>query len=104
MSDQEMNDFQNAQSEDIQVAGEAAGDETTANETAQDEQTALNEQQEHYKKYRETSYGVLFIAAVFVINAMETGSYRTPWPVAIIVTLIGLGMFGYSWYLQSQKK
>ena len=53
--------------------------------------------------YREASYVVLFIAAVFVINAMETGSYRTPWPVAITTTLLGLGLFGYSWYLQSRS-
>jgi hypothetical protein len=45
---------------------------------------------------------VLFIGAVFVVNAMETGSYRTPWPVAIITTLAGLGLFCYSWYLQSR--
>ena len=54
--------------------------------------------------FREASYVVLFIAAVFVINAMETGSYRTPWPVAIITTLTGLGLFGYSWYLQSRNR
>ena len=54
--------------------------------------------------FREASYVVLFIAAVFVINAMETGSYRTPWPVAIIATLAGFGLFGYSWYLQSRKQ
>jgi hypothetical protein len=53
-------------------------------------------------KFREASYVVLFIAAVFVVNAMETGSYRTPWPVAIVTTLAGLGLFGYSWYLRSQ--
>lgn len=53
--------------------------------------------------FREASYVVLFIAAVFVINAMETGSYRTPWPVAIITTLAGFGLFGYSLYLQSRK-
>lgn len=52
--------------------------------------------------YREASYVVLFIAAVFVINAMETGSYRTPWPVAIVTTLAGFGLFAYSWYLQSR--
>jgi len=54
--------------------------------------------------FREASYVVLFIAAVFVINAMETGSYRTPWPVAIVTLLAGLGLFGYSWYLQSRSK
>ena len=42
-------------------------------------------------KFREASYVVLFIAAVFVVNAMETGSYRTPWPVALITALGGLG-------------
>ena len=55
-------------------------------------------------KFREASYVVMFIAAVFVVNAMETGSYRTPWPVAIITTLASLGLFGYSWYLRSQVK
>jgi hypothetical protein len=55
-------------------------------------------------KFREASYVVLFIAAVFVINAMETGSYRTPWPVALVTLLAGLGLFGYSWYLQSRPK
>ena len=55
-------------------------------------------------KFREASYVVLFIAAVFVVNAMETGSYRTPWPVAVITTLAGLGLLGYSWYLRSRAK
>ena len=55
-------------------------------------------------KFREAGYVVLFIAAVFIINAMETGSYRTPWPLAIITTLAGLGLFGYSWYLQSRQQ
>ena len=48
--------------------------------------------------FREASYFVLFIAAVFVINAMETGSYRTPWPVAIVATLLGFGLLGYSFF------
>jgi len=55
-------------------------------------------------KFRVAGCVVLFIAAVFIINAMETGSYRTPWPVAIITTLAGLGLFGYSWYLQSRQQ
>ena len=46
--------------------------------------------------FREASYVVLFIAAVFVINAMETGSYRTPWPVAIVTAIVGFGLLGYS--------
>jgi len=54
--------------------------------------------------FREASYVILFIGAVFIINAMETGSYRSPWPVAIIITLAGLGLFGYSLYLQSRKQ
>ena len=61
-------------------------------------------QQMHSGNFREASYVVLFIGAVFVINAMETGSYRTPWPVAIITTLAGLGLFAYSLYLQSRKQ
>ena len=54
--------------------------------------------------FREISYVVLFIAAVFIINAMETGSYRTPWPVAIVTALAGLGLFGYSWFLKSRNQ
>jgi hypothetical protein len=53
---------------------------------------------------REISYVVLFIGAVFLINAMETGSYRTPWPVAIITSLAGFGLLGYSLYLKSRKQ
>jgi len=53
---------------------------------------------------REASYFLLFIGAVFIISAMETGSYRTPWPVAIVTTLAGLGLLGYSWYLGSRSK
>jgi hypothetical protein len=58
----------------------------------------------HPENIRQASYVVLFIAAVFVVNAMETGSYRTPWPVAIVTVLIGLGLFGYSLHLQSRAK
>ncbi|MBW2484601.1 MAG: hypothetical protein JRF05_04500 [Deltaproteobacteria bacterium] len=80
---------------------------TTGKETCERPQEQMhkpgNEEspQENSARFREASYVVLFIAAVFVVNAMETGSYRTPWPVAIITTLTGLGLFGYSWYLQS---
>jgi hypothetical protein len=98
MADQEINDLQNADNEDVQAA-----DISATEESMPDEQSAAEEQKAAYKGYRETSYGILFIAAVFVINAMETGSYRTPWPVAIVVSLIGLGLFGYSWFLQSKK-
>jgi len=51
---------------------------------------------------REISYAVMFIGAVFIISAMETGSYRTPWPVAIITTLAGIVLFGY--YRSLKKK
>ncbi len=53
---------------------------------------------------REVSYIILFIAAVFTINAMETGSYRTPWPVAVVTALAGIGLFVYSWRRQSRSK
>ncbi|KPJ97286.1 MAG: hypothetical protein AMJ60_11970, partial [Desulfobacterales bacterium SG8_35] len=46
---------------------------------------------------RGASYVLLFVAAVFVINAMETGSYRTPWPVALGAALAGFALLGYSW-------
>ena len=77
-------------------------------EDIQENGTQENPEKESQKirsgDFREISYVVLFIGAVFVINAMETGSYRTPWPVAIITTLAGLGLFGYSWYLQSRNQ
>ena len=77
-------------------------------EDIQENGTQENPEKESQKirsgDFREISYVVLFIGAVFVINAMETGSYRTPWPVAIITTLAGFGLFGYSWYLQSRKQ
>lgn len=53
---------------------------------------------------RSAAYFVLVIAAVFVINAMETGSYRTPWPVAIVVSAVGLGLLAYSFIKSSRKK
>ena len=52
--------------------------------------------------FREAAYVVLFIAAVFIINAMETGSYRTPWPVAIVTLVAGLGLLGYSFKKTSE--
>ena len=99
MADQEINDSQNDDNEDVQAA-----DISVTEKSAPDEQSIAEEQKATYKGYRETSYGVLFIGAVFVINAMETGSYRTPWPVAIVVSLVGLGLYGYSWFVQSKEK
>ena len=73
-------------------------------EDIQENMTNGNQEEEQTGSgnFREISYVVLFIGAVFIINAMETGSYRTPWPVAIIVTLAGIGLYGYSWFLQSR--
>lgn len=45
---------------------------------------------------REISYAVLFFGVVFIASAMETGSYRTSWPVAILTTLAGLGLYAYA--------
>jgi len=45
---------------------------------------------------RYAAYFILVIAAIFVINAMESGSYRTPWPVAFMVSVIGLAILAYS--------
>ena len=47
---------------------------------------------------------VLVIAAIFVINAMEAGSYRTPWLVAIVVTTIGLGLLVLAYLRSKQEK
>jgi protein-S-isoprenylcysteine O-methyltransferase Ste14 len=87
--------------EDVQeVAAEETAEqdaETMVAEPAQEE-----ERRSSFANFREASYVVLFIAAVFIINAMETGSYRTPWPVAIVTLLAGIGLFGYSWHLKSR--
>jgi protein-S-isoprenylcysteine O-methyltransferase Ste14 len=70
--------------------------EISAEQTNQGEPGDMD-QQKDADNLREASYVVLFVAAVFIINAMETGSYRTPWPVAIITLLAGIGLFAYSW-------
>jgi len=87
----------------------AAGEDIQARQESGKEAKMKTFDQGHEKtprtssgNYREFSYMVLFIAAVFLINAMETGSYRTPWPVAIITSIMGFGLFCYSWYLQSR--
>jgi hypothetical protein len=77
--------------------------EDSQNNIAQETPEEENQQMRSVN-FREISYVILFIGAVFVINAMETESYRITWPVAIITTLAGLGLFGYSWYLQSRKQ
>ncbi len=52
---------------------------------------------------RKAGYLILTIAAIFVINAMEAGSYRTPWPVAVVVSLAGFGVLAYS-FLKSKRE
>ena len=52
---------------------------------------------------RYAAWFVLVVAAIFVINAMETGSYRTPWPVAILVSIAGLGLLGYSFVMDRRE-
>lgn len=89
-------------------ATETHSQQTETSESLDQENSRQESQQddpmETSRKFREASYVVLFIAAVFVVNAMETGSYRTPWPVAIVTTLAGLGLYSYSWYLRLQAK
>jgi len=99
MTDQEKSDLQITANVD---SFQAAVDSSTKETGRMDEPATVKPKT--YRGYRETSYGVLLIAAVFIINAMETGSYRTPWPVAIVVSLIGLGLYGYSRHLQSREK
>lgn len=53
---------------------------------------------------RNASYFILTIAAIFVINAMETGSYRTPWPVAVVVSLVGFGLLAYSFVKEKRER
>jgi len=79
--------------------------EDTVEETKMEtlEQDHEEETQTTPGTFREASYVVLFIAAVFVINAMETGSYRTPWPVAIVTALLGFGLLGYSLFQKPQS-
>jgi hypothetical protein len=81
---------------------EPTNEDILNNETQ--ENLEKNNQQTGSETFKEISYVVLFIGAVFIINAMETGSYRTPWPVAILTSLAGLGLFGYSRYLLSRQQ
>ena len=83
---------------------------TAGNTTAETETEAQEDHTEQDKKplsaadLRNASYFVLTIAAIFVINAMETGSYRTPWPVAIVVSLAGFGLLAYSFVKANREK
>ncbi|KPK26796.1 MAG: hypothetical protein AMJ61_07830 [Desulfobacterales bacterium SG8_35_2] len=89
--------------EDLQnLTNRQAQDEDITKETSTGEHP--EEPRNSTASLREASYIVLFIAAVFLINAMETGSYRTPWPVAIITVLVGFGLLGYSLHLQSRSQ
>lgn len=57
-----------------------------------------------YKDIRNISYFILTIAAIFIINAMETGSYRTPWPIAIGTAILGAGLFIYAQLRKRKEK
>ena len=61
------------------------------------------EQGPTYRDFLNISYVILTIAAIFLINAMETGSYRTPWPLALGVTLLGAGLFAYALNRKKQE-
>jgi hypothetical protein len=62
----------------------------------ENEEAGGDRKQVSAKDIRYAAYFVLVIAAIFVTNAMETGSYRTPWPVAAVVSIVGLGLLVYS--------
>ena len=95
-----MTDTENEKIQDMECS-EALGAEA---KTGNPDRGHADEPHAAHGSCRTASYVVLFIAAVFLINAMETGSYRTPWPVALGTALAGLGLFGYSWYLQFRSK
>lgn len=61
------------------------------------------DRRENSDALKELSYMILFFGAVFTVSAMETGSYRTPWPVALITLLAGIILYGYSRSPQSKK-
>lgn len=82
------------QQETTDNKGEEAMNEPVA--SVQPENGAEAEPPLTYLDFRNASYVVLFIAAIFLINSMETGSYRAPWPVGICLALVGAGLFGYS--------
>lgn len=88
---------------------ETKGEEMTNEPVTAEPETSTGGRKEEGKEVsspkdlRDISYFILAVAAIFVVNAMETGSYRTPWPVAIVVSLAGLALYGYSWYRQKQQ-
>ena len=76
--------------------------ETENNSSEENNDQLENEQAQSDRKpvsvadIRYAAYFVLVIAVIFVVNAMETGSYRTPWPVAVVVSVAGLAILAYS--------
>jgi len=84
------------------ATGETKTQEDSSKKAKEEALHGIDEKKSAHKSdnIREVSYMVLFVAAVFVINAMETGSYRTPWPVAVFTAVLGFGLLGYSLYLQ----
>lgn len=74
-----------------QIAGQDSPKKNSIAETEEGGQKPLTA-----VDFRKASYFILTVGAIFVINAMETGSYRTPWPVAVVVSLAGFGLLAYS--------
>jgi len=88
--------------EDCPVQVNVVSDENNVVET--DSQEGQENKPLSVADHRNASYFILTIAAIFVINAMETGSYRTPWPVAISVSLAGFGLLIYSFVKANGEK
>ncbi len=77
--------------QDLFLSGDVSG-----KPEVQKDQTGQDQKPPSAADLRSASYFVLTLGAIFVINAMETGSYRTPWPVALVVSLVGLALLVYS--------
>ncbi|MBU0729997.1 MAG: hypothetical protein KKE17_05470 [Proteobacteria bacterium] len=106
MTDQEIN----SSSQSIQKGGVDKQDERHLSQemNSPDDETVIihpADEQEYSEadSYRSASYFVLFVATVFIINAMETGSYRITWPVAIGTLVVGLGLLGFSVIKKSKE-
>ncbi|MEN8136711.1 MAG: hypothetical protein ABFS18_14440 [Thermodesulfobacteriota bacterium] len=77
---------------------------TAAEGEVQQDRTEQDKKPLSVADLRNASYFVLIIAAIFVINALETGSYRTPWPVAVIVSLVGFWLLASSFVKAKRER
>lgn len=55
------------------------------------------------KDFQNIGYVLLGLTAIFAINAMETGSYRTPWPVPLGLAVLSGGLLFYGNLRKKQK-